>query len=80
MLLVFFTPNQIKISSFLNQCEHDYFAFLYILPGIAWGFSAFLIRYEYNRLLSEAWYSSFLFWTLNCIAEVLTVSLLWVDI
>ena len=42
----------------------------------AWFYCAFILSFEYRRLLSEIWYATKMFWVLNCIAECLVVGFL----
>jgi hypothetical protein len=72
MILIFASPHSINFTPWINACDLDPFALIYIVQVIAWSLSCFIMIYEYRRLLSEAWYCNQLFWTLNLIAEAIT--------
>jgi len=79
-IVVYATPADVTLSSWINQCNHQNFALMYLFQTVAWAFSAFLIVFEYDRLLSEAWYANGLFWILNMAAEFVTIVILRQDI
>ncbi len=80
MIITFVTPSSINFTSWLNACEMDFFALIYIIQVIAWTLSCFIMIFEYHRLLSESWYANQLFWILNLVAEAVTFYLLRVDL
>lgn len=80
MLLVFMTPKKVNISSWINQCDREPYALLYIVQCLAWGFAAYLLLQEYERGLSEAVYACQLFWSLNLTVEFVICILLYDDI
>ena len=48
-----------------------------LLQCTAWLLSAYLVVYEYKRLLQEAYYSNKMFWVLNLACELITVVVLY---
>lgn len=79
-VVVFATPPQINLSSWINQCDKEYYSLIYLVQTLAWTVSCWLMTFEYERLLSEAWYANQLFWALNLVAEFATVVVLRTDI
>jgi hypothetical protein len=47
----------------------------YLVQMGAWIFCLWLLVYEYNKRLSEAWYAHQLFWLSNMFLEFLTMSI-----
>lgn len=43
MIMVFATPSHVKITSWINKCDKEPFALLYIVQCVAWALSAFVI-------------------------------------
>jgi hypothetical protein len=76
MLTVFFTPSDTVESSWINQCDRQWYAFIYLIQCAAWSFGTFLLTREYQRLIDEAAYANYLFWLLNLIAEILVIIVL----
>lgn len=66
-----------SFSSWINQCENDNFSWLNLVQTMAWLLSAYLVVYEYKRLLQEAIYSNKMFWVLNLVCELVSVLVLW---
>ena len=76
MIVVLSMPASVQMSSWLNQCSNSSYAVLFVIQAAAWGFATFLMLFEYQRLLSEAWYANQLFWVLNLIAVCVTIGVL----
>lgn len=76
MLTVFFTPSDTVESSWINQCDRQWYAFIFLIQCAAWSFGTFLLTREYQRLIDEAAYANYLFWLLNLIAEILVIIVL----
>jgi hypothetical protein len=60
-------------NTWLSKCANSTYALLFTLQAAAWAFAGFLMVFEYQRLLSEAWYANQLFWTLNLMAVIATI-------
>jgi hypothetical protein len=58
MIIVYVTPSHVNLTSWINKCDHENYALLFSIQVIAWAFSCFLLVYEYDRLMSEAWYAN----------------------
>jgi hypothetical protein len=76
MLTVFLTPSDSNASSFINQCDRQWYAWIYLIQTLAWVGGTFLLITEYHRLIDEAVYANYTFWMLNLLAETLTVIVL----
>ena len=48
---------------------------VYLINATAWLMSERLMRYEYRKRLSEAFYSHKLFWTLNLVTDVIGLAI-----
>ena len=76
-LTVFITPKDVNASSWINQCDKQGYAIIYLVQCAAWTLGTFLMVEEYERLLPEARYANQLFWLLNLVSETLVVFVLW---
>lgn len=72
VFVVWATPASNPNSSWINQCDEDYFVVFFALESGAWFFSCFIMLFEYQRRLSEERYANQLFWCLNFLFEVVT--------
>lgn len=72
--LIMAQPQNAKNSSLVNQCHVEGFCFFNLIQAAAWGFSVFLIIFEYQRLLKEARYSHQLFWVSSLVCQSLVVA------
>ena len=57
IFFVYIQSSDAKDTSHINACNKDNFSLFFLIQGIAWSFSVFLLIFEYQRLLSEARYS-----------------------
>jgi hypothetical protein len=64
----YFTSPDSHGSSWINQCDLDQWTWFYLIDAAAWFFCCYLLKFEYDRLLSEAWWSTKTFWTLSFLA------------
>jgi len=76
MLTVFLTPSDTHASSWINQCDRQWYAWIFLIQTAAWGFGTFLLIKEYTRLLDEAIYANYTFWMLNLLAETIVIIVL----
>lgn len=76
MLTVFLTPKDSVASSWINQCDKQWYAWIYLIQCAAWSFGTFLLTREYHRLIDEAVYANYTFWMLNLLAETLVIIVL----
>jgi len=65
--------------SLITLCQVKYYCLLNIIQAVAWGFSAYLIVVEYQRLLSEARYSHQLFWISSFVCQAAVVALTFTE-
>ena len=65
-------PNSLQ--AWINICSDDNFSLFYGVQALAWFLSTVLMVIEYKRGLSEAWYSNQMFWSLNLLFQIITVS------
>ena len=70
-IVIWLLPTGTPHSGWVNFCGFNGFSFFYIFQAIAWFYGSWLMTFEYQRLLSEAWYSNQMFWLLNLIFEVI---------
>ena len=79
IIIVLALPARVEHSSWINQCEQDFYTVVYAFQGSAWVFSCYLMVFEYRRRRSEEWYANQMYWFLNLSFEVVTVMILIKD-
>lgn len=77
IFLVFVMPDSLDNGIWVSKCGQEYWTFFYALQGLSWAFAVWLMIFEYQRLLSEAWYANQLFWSLNLLLEVIDFAVLF---
>ena len=63
-------------STWVSQCDMDGWSWFYALDSLAWFVCCYLLVFEYQRLMTEAWYSTKLFWVLNILCQIVTIMVL----
>lgn len=63
-------------STWVSQCGLDGWSWFYALDAVGWFVCCYLLVFEYQRLMTEAWYSTKLFWVLNILCAVVTIMVL----
>lgn len=76
MLTVFLTPKDSVASSWINQCDKQNYAIIYLIQCAAWSLGTFLLVKEYQRLQDEAYYANYLFWAGNLVCESIVIVVL----
>ena len=58
IMIVLIMPARVEHSSWINQCGQDGYTVVYAFQGAAWGYSCYLMIFEYRRRRSEEWYAN----------------------
>lgn len=79
LFLVYLIPEDLDNTIWISQCGEKYWTVFYFLQGCVWLLAIWLMIYEYQRLLSEAWYANQLFWALTLLIELVDFFVLMDD-